>query len=72
MNKSQTLEIISLAYGGDGFGRLEDGRACFVPFTLPGEQVKVQLTDIILRKLKRTHLLLMSVSMEEVMFHSYY
>lgn len=45
MNKTQTLEIINLAYGGDGFGRLPDGRACFVPFTLPGEQVLVQLTE---------------------------
>ncbi len=45
MSKIQTLEITSLAYGGDGFGRLPDGRACFVPFTLPGEQVRVTLTE---------------------------
>ena len=45
MNKNQILEITSLAYGGDGFGRLADGRACFVPYTLPGEQVQVTLTD---------------------------
>ena len=45
MSKIQTLEIISLAYGGEGFGRLADGRACFVPFTLPGEQVRVNLTE---------------------------
>jgi tRNA/tmRNA/rRNA uracil-C5-methylase (TrmA/RlmC/RlmD family) len=45
MSKIQTLEITSLTYGGDGFGRLPDGRACFVPFTLPGEQVQVTLTE---------------------------
>lgn len=45
MSKIQTLEITSLAYGGDGFGRLPDGRACFVPFTLPGEEVRVALTE---------------------------
>ena len=45
MSKIQTLEITSLTYGGDGFGRLPDGRACFVPFTLPGEQVRVTLTE---------------------------
>ena len=45
MRKIETLEITCLAYGGDGFGRLPDGRACFVPFTLPGEQVRVRLTE---------------------------
>jgi 23S rRNA (uracil1939-C5)-methyltransferase len=45
MSKIQTLEISSLSYGGDGFGRLPDGRACFVPFSLPGEHVRVALTE---------------------------
>lgn len=34
-----------LAYGGDAMGRLEDGRAVFVPFGLPGERVRVRLTE---------------------------
>lgn len=49
-----TEEIITLdsfAYGGDSFGRLPDpqsetrGRAIFVPFALPGEKVRIRLTE---------------------------
>jgi SAM-dependent methyltransferases related to tRNA (uracil-5-)-methyltransferase len=32
-------------YGGDAMGRLEDGRAVFVPFGLPGERVRIRLTE---------------------------
>lgn len=32
-------------YGGDTLGRLPDGRAVFVPHALPGEVVRVQLTE---------------------------
>lgn len=39
------IEVISLVYGGDAFGRLPDGRAVFVPFALPGERIRVQLTE---------------------------
>lgn len=38
-----TLE--KLAYGGEAMGRLSDGRAVFVPFGLPGEMVRIQLTQ---------------------------
>ena len=38
------LEILDASYGGEGFGRLEDGRPIFVPFVLPGEQVQVAIT----------------------------
>jgi 23S rRNA (uracil1939-C5)-methyltransferase len=34
-----------LTYGGEAMGRLPDGRAVFVPFGLPGEQVRVELTE---------------------------
>ena len=34
-----------LTYGGDAMGRLPDGRAVFVPFGLPGERVRVRLTE---------------------------
>jgi len=37
--------IEKCAYGGDGMGRLEDGRAVFVPFGLPGERVRIRLTE---------------------------
>ena len=34
-----------LTYGGEAMGRLPDGRAVFVPFGLPGEAVRVRLTQ---------------------------
>jgi 23S rRNA (uracil1939-C5)-methyltransferase len=36
------VKIENLVYGGDGIGRLPDGRAVFVPFVLPGELVRVR------------------------------
>jgi 23S rRNA (uracil1939-C5)-methyltransferase len=35
----------TLAYGGDAMGRLEDGRAVFVPFGLLGERARIRLTE---------------------------
>jgi 23S rRNA (uracil1939-C5)-methyltransferase len=32
-------------YGGNAMGRLPDGRAVFVPFGLPGERVRIRLTE---------------------------
>ncbi len=42
-----TYDILleKLTYGGDAMGRLPDGRAAFVPFGLPGETVRVRLTQ---------------------------
>ena len=34
-----TIKLEKMAYGGDSLGRLPDGRAVFIPFTLPGEKV---------------------------------
>ena len=47
MPKSLTFDISleKLTYGGDAMGRLPDGRAVFVPFGLPGELVRVRLTQ---------------------------
>jgi 23S rRNA (uracil1939-C5)-methyltransferase len=39
------LQLEKLTYGGDAMGRLPDGRAVFVPFGLPGERVRVRLTE---------------------------
>ncbi|NJD58311.1 MAG: hypothetical protein C3F13_03000 [Anaerolineales bacterium] len=39
------VKIESLAYGGDGLGRLPDGRVTFVPYTIPGERVKIRLVE---------------------------
>ena len=40
-----TVTMDRLVYGGDAMGRLPDGRAVFVPYTLPGEQVHVRLVE---------------------------
>lgn len=37
--------LTTLTYGGEAMGRLPDGRAVFVPFGLPGEYVRVTLTE---------------------------
>ncbi len=39
------LQLETMAYGGDAMGRLDDGRAVFVPFGLAGERVRVRLTE---------------------------
>jgi 23S rRNA (uracil1939-C5)-methyltransferase len=39
-----TLTIDRIAAGGDGVGRLADGRVAFVPRTAPGDRVDVELT----------------------------
>jgi 23S rRNA (uracil1939-C5)-methyltransferase len=42
-----TFDILldKLTYGGEAMGRLPDGRAVFVSFGLPGEHVRVELTE---------------------------
>ena len=44
MNICEIL-INSLVYGGEGMGRLADGRAVFVPYVLPGERVRARLVE---------------------------
>jgi 23S rRNA (uracil1939-C5)-methyltransferase len=39
------LKLEKFTYGGDAMGRLEDGRAVFVPFGLPGERARIRLTE---------------------------
>ncbi|MBI5560004.1 MAG: class I SAM-dependent RNA methyltransferase [Deltaproteobacteria bacterium] len=39
-----TVEITSLAYGGNGVGRI-DGKVVFVPFTAPGDVAEVEMTS---------------------------
>ncbi len=41
----QEIILTTFTYGGDTMGRLDDGRAVFVPFGLPGERVRVRLTE---------------------------
>lgn len=44
---SQIFDILleRFTYGGDAMGRLPDNRAVFVPFGLPGERVRIRLTE---------------------------
>jgi 23S rRNA (uracil1939-C5)-methyltransferase len=39
------LVITDIANGGDGIGRLTDGRAVFVPFTIPGETIRANVVE---------------------------
>ena len=39
------ITISTMTYGGEGLGRLADGRAVFVPYVLPGEQVRLRLVE---------------------------
>lgn len=39
---TDTVAVSSIAAGGDGVGRLGDGRAVFVPRTAPGERVRLR------------------------------
>ena len=43
-----TYELIptSYAFGGETIARLPDGRAAFIPFSIPGEQVRVELVEM--------------------------
>ncbi len=51
MSKTYDITLTTLTYGGDAMGRLPDpltgasSRAVFVPFGLPGEKVRVRLTE---------------------------
>ncbi len=45
MSETYELALTTLTYGGGALGRLPDSRAVFVPFGLPGERVRVRLTE---------------------------
>jgi len=39
--EEMVVKIEKMAFGGSGFGHLE-GKACFVPFTAPGDVAKIR------------------------------
>jgi len=39
------IRIENLVYGGDGMGRMADGRAVFVPYSIPGELVRARIVE---------------------------
>ncbi len=45
MSDTISLKMEKPVFGGDCLGRLPDGRAIFVPFTLPGETIRVEITE---------------------------
>lgn len=44
MNKLRTVEIYSIAFGGEGVVKI-DGKVCFVTGALPGEKVVIEITE---------------------------
>jgi 23S rRNA (uracil1939-C5)-methyltransferase len=44
-NKEFSVTLDRWAFGGEVMGRLPDGRALFVPFSMPGETVRVRLVE---------------------------
>lgn len=38
-----SLVVEQVTFGGQGLGRLTDGKVCFVPWVIPGERVEVRL-----------------------------
>jgi 23S rRNA (uracil1939-C5)-methyltransferase len=45
MDKIYEVELTSFAYGGESIARLPDGRAVFVPFTIPREKARIELVE---------------------------
>jgi 23S rRNA (uracil1939-C5)-methyltransferase len=41
----ETVKPEIFTFGGETMGRLADGRAVFVPFALPGEEVRIELVE---------------------------
>ncbi|MBV1917692.1 MAG: TRAM domain-containing protein, partial [Sphingomonadaceae bacterium] len=42
--ENPTITIDDVAFGGDGVGRMADGRVVFVPYTTVGDRVRVKVT----------------------------
>jgi len=47
MEAYQEYEIIPTmcVYGGEALARLPDGRAVFIPYALPDEELRIRLTE---------------------------
>ena len=43
---TETVRILRIAAGGDGVGRLTDGRTVFIPRTAPGDLVELTHIEI--------------------------
>jgi tRNA/tmRNA/rRNA uracil-C5-methylase (TrmA/RlmC/RlmD family) len=45
-DRVEELVCDGVAHGGEAVGRLADGRAVFVPYAIPGERVRVRVTQV--------------------------
>ncbi|MFN3505252.1 MAG: 23S rRNA (uracil(1939)-C(5))-methyltransferase RlmD [Caldimicrobium sp.] len=43
--KIETVRIEKIGFGGEGIGRLSEGKVVFVPFVIPGELIKVGVRE---------------------------
>lgn len=50
MAEDEVVAVSGIATGGDGVGRLSDGRAVFVPRTAPGERVRLRPQSVRIHK----------------------
>lgn len=46
VGEEHEVALSNWAYGGEAIGRLPDGRVVFVPYAVPGEVVRVRLTEV--------------------------
>ena len=44
-NDEYEVQLEKFVYGGEAMGRLPDGRAVFVPYAMPGEKVRIRLSE---------------------------
>ena len=44
INATEEITVVRLAPGGDGVGHI-DGKVCFVPYSVPGDHLRIQLTQ---------------------------
>ncbi len=45
MSAAVELVLDGITHGGEAVGRLPDGKACFVPYAIPGERVVVEVVE---------------------------
>ena len=43
--KIERIRVDKCVYGGEGLGKLRDGRSVFVPYVFPGEEVDIHITQ---------------------------
>ena len=42
---SEMVKILELGHHGDGIAKSQDGKNCFVPYTLPGETAEIRHSE---------------------------